>query len=398
MTTLVYLDTVNVDNAGARAGTPARTIAIANALARAGERTILVLCDRGLVDERMVTDCAVALTHPRDFYDAGAQSRLVKRFEVDRIISCEAEYQLDVASHLADSLGATSVYDVHDDDAKVASSLGESADSVRGHAETQSLAMKSADIVLTTTPHEYELAQRQSNGATLINAPNGCEISRPAARVDVRSRRLVFFGNMNYPPNKLAVESVCRIAETTPDVEYSVFGTNSTDEQLGPNVKSFGYMRDLNDGFNGNALAIAPIIYGAGAKMKLRDYCVAALPVLSTSEGASGMPASEGIVVEDDLEAWPGLIRRLLRRPERLREMGEANRCLAEGELSWSSVGRELLGALENATKAPRRGQGAAINRASGQPRWKMDNGLGSADSRSLSTRPGTISLHEAKQ
>ncbi|MGH3570028.1 MAG: hypothetical protein ACRDRH_29255 [Pseudonocardia sp.] len=120
------LDTPNVWRGLALAGTPARVLGLAEYSYRAGAAATLVLCDRG-ADYGVAEDwpCDVLLVHPADFYSVGQLARSMESVPVDFLSICEAESLLAMGRTLSRVLDARLVYDVHDDEAGVAFSLGE---------------------------------------------------------------------------------------------------------------------------------------------------------------------------------------------------------------------------------------------------------------------------------
>jgi hypothetical protein len=151
------LDTPNVWRGRALAGTPARVLGLAEHSYRAGAAVTLVLCDRG-ADYGAVTDwpCDVLLVHPNDFYSDWRLARVLESETVaaDFVSICEAEALLAMGRELSRRLGGRLVYDVHDDEAAVASSLGEPPARVRHYETVQRAALEATDYVFVSTRHE----------------------------------------------------------------------------------------------------------------------------------------------------------------------------------------------------------------------------------------------------
>ena len=78
--------------------------------------------------------------------------------------------------------------------------------------------------------------------------------------------------------------------------------------------------------------------------MKVLDYLAAGLPTLGTSESVTGLaPDHPGVMVEDEIRAWPSVLGTLLRDHMALREIGTDGRLSIERELSWQHIGTNLL-------------------------------------------------------
>ena len=351
---LVFLlDTPNVWRGQALAGTPARVLALAEYSRRAGASVTVVLCDRG-ADYGTGADWPfdLALVHPADFYAPEAFARLLDLPPVDFLVMCEAESLMSIGRELAGLTGARLVYDVHDDDAAVAASLGEPAETVRNHATIQRAALRAADNVIVSTRNEAAMAATAGvPDARMAMVPNGADPQqRQCWGPDTGAAMLVFLGNLYYRPNAAAVEVIRSMilpalhAEDH-DVRVRVVGRGPDElTRDGRAIEFTGRVDTISHALRGATLALAPLTAGSGAKMKVVDYLAAGLPVLGTREAVTGLPPGHpGVVVEDNLSEWPSLITGLLHDHSALREIGCAGRLCVEEALSWQHIGSSLL-------------------------------------------------------
>lgn len=108
------------------------------------------------------------------------------------------------------SLDAQLVYDVHDDEAAVAFSLGEPPAKVRHYATLQRTALDMSDYIFVSTRNEGRLAERsQVDQARTAMLPNGADPRQHTCwGPDVDAATLVFVGNLYYEPNARAVEAI----------------------------------------------------------------------------------------------------------------------------------------------------------------------------------------------
>lgn len=350
---IFLLDTPNVWRGRALAGTPARVLALAEHAQRAGARVTLVLCDRG-ADYGEETDWPfkVVLVHPADYYATGMLARTLEAVPVDFLAVCEAESLVTMGRELAHLLDTRLVYDVHDDEAALAFSLGEPPEVVRRYAASQQAALAIADYVIVSTRHEAALAQTaRIQGTRLAMLPNGADVRHSTCwGPTVDAHTLVFVGNLYYEPNARAMAAirtmiipVLRAAGI--DVRARVIG-RGPDELTQPTegIEFTGRVDTINDALQGATIALAPLTAGSGAKMKVVDYLAAGLPVLGTREAVTGLPEGHpGVVVHDDLRAWPSLLTTLLRDSSALRRIGRDGRQCVERGLSWQQLGADLL-------------------------------------------------------
>jgi glycosyltransferase involved in cell wall biosynthesis len=86
--------------------------------------------------------------------------------------------------------------------------------------------------------------------------------------------------------------------------------------------------------------AIVPVISGSGTRLKIIEAWAAALPVISTTLGAEGLPCTpeQEILIADDPAAFGDAIVELLRSPELRSRLGCAGRRLYERQLTWEAA------------------------------------------------------------
>ncbi|MGH3889765.1 MAG: glycosyltransferase [Pseudonocardiaceae bacterium] len=394
------LDTPNVWRGEALAGTPARVLALTEHSHRAGAAVTLVLCDRG-ADYGTAADwpCDVLLVHPSDFYTPVALAQVLEPLSTDFLLMCEAEALASIGSELARRLDAWLVYDVHDDEAAVAASLGEPSEVVGRYEATQQAALRTADYVIVSTRHEAEMAaiaEVPSTRTALL--PNGAD---PGQRTcwgpDLDAATLVFVGNLYYQPNALAVTTIRdtilpSLRANGIDASVRVIGRGPAAlTQPGDGIEFTGRVDTINEALRGTTLALAPLAAGAGAKMKVLDYLAAGLPVVGTSEAVTGLPhGHSGVVVNNDFRAWPSLLTALLRDPTALREIGHGGRACIERELSWQQIGTDLARQAQTwHTVTPPATQLQAAREDARIPRWLADHATQGALGDPQTTHPG---------
>lgn len=394
------LDTPNVWRGQALAGTPGRVLALAEHSYQAGAAVTLVLCDRG-ADYGTAADwpCDVLLVHPSDFYSPVSLAQVLEPICTDFLLMCEAEALAAIGSELTRLLDARLVYDVHDDEAAVAASLGEPPETVGRYEATQQAALRIADYVIVSTRHEVEMAATAEVPPTQTALlPNGADPhQRTCWGPDIDAATLVFLGNLYYQPNARAVTTIRTailpaLRASGIDARVRVVGRcPAALTQPGDGIEFTGRVDTINNALRGVTLALAPLTAGSGAKMKVVDYMAAGLPVVGTSEAVTGLPLGHsGVVVEDDLRAWPSLVAALLRDPTALHEIGQGGRHCIERQLSWQQIGADLvrrahtwLTAAPPVTQAQRAREGARI------PRWLTDHANQGALGDPQTTRPG---------
>ena len=164
---------------------------------------------------------------------------------------------------------------------------------------------------------------------------------------------LVFSGNMEYPPNKVAVawfvkeiwpivlaarpRTTWRIVGLHPDSIQSLVAGDSRVEVTGP-------VEHAVENLASARLAIVPLVSGSGTRIKILEAWAAGLPVISTSLGAEGLDCSppKQIILEDTAVNFAQSILKLLHDSSSMSELGKAGRCLYEREYTWQAAWDKL--------------------------------------------------------
>ncbi|WP_016697539.1 glycosyltransferase [Actinoalloteichus spitiensis] len=398
---LVFLlDTPNVWRGRALAGTPARVLALAEHSHQAGAAVTVVLCDRGAeygTEKDWPFD--VALVHPSDFYAPATLARVLGMDAADFLVQCEAEALVAIGRELAGLLDARLVYDMHDDDAAVAASVGEPPEIVQTHATTQRTALRTADNVIVSTRNEQAMAATAGIPAPRTALlPNGADpYQRRCWGPEVDVATLVFVGNLYYQPNARAVDAIATTILPTLragdlDVRMRIVGRGPASlARGGQGIEFTGRVDTINQALKGTTIALAPLTAGSGAKMKVLDYLGAGLPVLGTCEAVTGLPTEHpGVIVEDDLYMWPARIAALLRDPAALDQIGRAGRRCIEQELSWQRIGAGLVRHCRSwLATFPPGAKPAVDNHCAGVPRWLTEHADQDALGDPETTKPG---------
>ena len=398
---LVFLlDTPNVWRGRALAGTPARVLGLAGHSHHAGAAVTLALCDRG-ADYGTASDwpCDVLLVHPDDFSAPSSLARMLEPANADFLLMCEAEALTAAGRDLAGLLNARLVYDVHDDEAAVATSLGEPPEVAGRYGATQQAALRAADYVIVSTRNEAGMAMTaEVPAARTALLPNGADPrQRTCWGPETGAATLVFLGNLYYQPNARAVTIIRStilpaLRASGVDARVRVVGRGPAAlARPGEQIEFTGRVDTINQALRGVTMALAPLTAGSGAKMKVLDYMAAGLPVMGTSEAVTGLPPGHpGVVVSDDLSAWPTLLAALLRDPAKLLEIGRAGRDCVERELSWQQIGTDLVRHARTWLTAGLPGMPARTAHLDVRiPRWLADHASQGALGDPQVTRPG---------
>lgn len=170
-----------------------------------------------------------------------------------------------------------------------------------------------------------ELDRRRLTSPTTTVVPNGYErVGPPVGGGPAAASGPVFtmVGLMTYPPNLDAAEHFARdvlpiVRRQEPGAEFRIVGRGS----LGgnpvaslPGVVVRGEVDDIRDELARTDVAVVPIRFGGGTRIKVLEAFAHRIPVVATRTGAEGIEATDGehLLLADDGDA-EGLARACLR-------------------------------------------------------------------------------------
>lgn len=190
--------------------------------------------------------------------------------------------------------------------------------------------------------------------------PSGCHVrTRPTAETKKKAREelaiapsktvIIFHGLYSYPPNREAfdlieTEIAPRIGRRFPDAIFILAGTHAPrmDKE---NVRSIGFVPDLDKFLACADVAIVPIIHGSGTRLKVLDYLSAGLPIVSTRKGAEGLDLENGthiLLVDNTAESLEKGLEALLTNKHSWNKLTRNAREVAEQKYDWDVIGRKL--------------------------------------------------------
>lgn len=207
--------------------------------------------------------------------------------------------------------------------------------------------LKSSDWVTCVSPED---AERLIEGFRLHPervrvAPNGVDMpnlrlasSQSLPPFSPDRRTVLFFGVLNYPPNREAVRILAEeIAPKAPsDVDFVVAGTGGEDLAARyPHLRFEGFVDDIHALVRRCDGVLVPITAGGGTRMKILESVACGRPVLSTVCGAEGLDREvmgSALTVTDDLAS-------MLEWLEDLPRQGEARPGVRfEDTYSWETI------------------------------------------------------------
>lgn len=176
-----------------------------------------------------------------------------------------------------------------------------------------------------------------------------------------RRRSVVFWGNLDFPPNWTAIDYFSReiflphLAEH--GVEWHIIGRGA-DESIReladhPLIHLHGFVEDLYAEISSHGVMVNPMVEGSGLKNKVLEAFACRLPVVSTTMGieAIGTRPGEHNLVADDPHAFASAVMRCLEDEDMAARMTTAARQLVEDHYEWSAIGEQFDQIVQDITR-----------------------------------------------
>lgn len=220
--------------------------------------------------------------------------------------------------------------------------------------ERQHIPRVSAVTVLSHTDARW--CRRVTGHPRVECIPHGvnCERYQPLTGPE-DPNRIVFWGGLTFGPNTSAVlffaEKVWPlIRRRRPEVKWSIVGWGSPPqlERLRglPGIEFTGYVEDIRPHVGHAAVAVVPMVGGAGIKNKIMEAWAMARPVLCTPRALGDLPGVHGqnVWLARSPENMADGLLRLLADTQLRRRIGAAGRHTAERHCSWDRAASRLEG------------------------------------------------------
>jgi glycosyltransferase involved in cell wall biosynthesis len=163
-------------------------------------------------------------------------------------------------------------------------------------------------------------------------APNGVTFPSEPRHAD-DGKTLLFVGNLGYEPN---IEGILWFAHevlprvlTNRDVRLRIVGSGRSDAidalRDHPRIEVVGAVDDVAPAYEAATVAVAPLLSGAGTRIKLIEAAAFEVPIVATSIAAQGLDLAPGAIwCADTADGFAFAVLEALAEPaERVRRAGK---------------------------------------------------------------------------
>jgi glycosyltransferase involved in cell wall biosynthesis len=206
-----------------------------------------------------------------------------------------------------------------------------------------------ADRVVVTSPSDAQALAGATSAERITVIANGVDLEYFAYRPAPEAGRIVFTGNMSWPPNEDAAEHFARdimpaVRSRVPEASFWIVGADPSPRVQNlasmPGIHVTGTVTDIRPWIWSAAVYASPLRFGLGVKNKILEAMASGAPIVATSRSLSGTPLIEGrhaMIADDDVKFAESVVR-LLDEPALRESLSREARRKVEAENSWQSV------------------------------------------------------------
>jgi glycosyltransferase involved in cell wall biosynthesis len=189
---------------------------------------------------------------------------------------------------------------------------------------------------------------------------NGIEMSSEPPQVTKDPARLIFTGNMNFPPNYQAAlwfidEVLPAIARKRPEVSFVVAGRNpvpALKARAGGRVSVLGSVDDMGAEIARSALYVAPLVSGGGFKNKVLEAIANGTYLAGTRMAVEFLPEAvqDKLLLAGSADELAQQVLTFLADPARFNAGLPGLREFVQREFTWAGRADELLDLISDIT------------------------------------------------
>lgn len=188
----------------------------------------------------------------------------------------------------------------------------------------------------------------------IVLIPNGVDDQFFETRETAKTYKLVFTGNMSYPPNVEAAHYIrdqilplfaadpvnCLISGASPHASL----------QSTANFHVSGWVEDIRDSYCSAEIFVAPMMIGTGLQNKLLEAMAMGLPCITTTLANNALTAipEKQILIADNAADFAKQIRRLLDSKRFYDQIASAGRQFVKENYQWEQANLKLAKLISN--------------------------------------------------
>lgn len=349
------------------AGLPKRVFELSEGLNSKGVEVVWIIANRNFktineIDSLNVYFAKIYLLNLADFYNPDKVCNILEKENVQLVQFEVVQTFLRLGTQIKHKLGVPLVLEVHDVD----SVLSEKIDSSVTASDSfylQKIALDLADSVIVISPIDYEFIKNNMDiiESKYFLAENFIKTNEEFSKVE-KKYDVVYLGNMHYKPNKDGLIYFCNSIlptvkeELKRDMNVLVIGMvdNELINSLSGKINFCGPVNsdeELRAKLACARVAICPLNFGSGMKVKILDYSASSLPIVTTSIGSYGYEKIKSLIITDEANEFANKISNLLTNEDTAIQIGKNNFEHVKDCYSFESVSKNILKSYKYAIK-----------------------------------------------
>ena len=185
-------------------------------------------------------------------------------------------------------------------------------------------------------------------GGNVVLIPNGTVVPDVVNRAACRN--IIFVGLLSYEPNRMGIEWFIseiwpKIFEKFPDARFDAVGMSPSEKIKRANgrhgIHIHGFVDNLEMLYSRASVSVVPLKAGAGTRLKIFESIGRAVPVVSTTIGAFGIPlnASHGVMRADTEDAIASICMDIIGNPAHVAHAAaRAGRRVVMDQYDWRKI------------------------------------------------------------
>ena len=224
--------------------------------------------------------------------------------------------------------------------------------------------VRQADQIWACSNRDAQLLQALNPNLDIKVVPNGVNVTHYDSILKKNYSRstplshehytIIFTATFSYAPNAVAVELLInkifpRLQAICPSCRLLLVGSGVTSfmqnaAEHNPNIVVTGRVPDVLPYLADASIAVVPLLQGGGTRIKILEAFAAGLPVVSTSKGAEGIDAEDGVhlLIRNEVEEIVQGIVQLWSEPEIRTKLIHNAHQLVNFRYSWETASQAI--------------------------------------------------------
>ena len=180
----------------------------------------------------------------------------------------------------------------------------------------------------------------------IIVVPNGIDTNYFKKNKSSNTKKIVFVGNMSYPPNILAAKYICEkifpiINKKEDNFEIIIAGASPNTSvknliKINNKIKVTGFVDDIRTIYEDACIFIAPMFIGSGLQNKLLEAMSMKIPCITTDIANKSLKATKNeIIIANNENDFAYSCIKLLNNSRKRFELGENGYNFVKKKFSW---------------------------------------------------------------